>query len=76
MFWLFFTGAALVYLSVMQHSGFSRWLPWLGVSAGVLGLFTNVGTYFVALLGAASVLALFLLIVWFMGIGISLYRAK
>ena len=75
-FWLFFTCAAIAYLPIMRGSGFGRWLPWLGVFTGAIGLITNVGTYFAAALGAASVLALLLLIVVFFGLGVSLVRAK
>lgn len=74
-FWLFFAWSAVLWLGLMRGRLFPRWLPWVGLGAGLLGVMGTVGSVVVFELEYLSPLALLVLVAWFIGLGVSLLRS-
>ncbi len=70
-FWLFFAWSA----GVMRDRLFPRWLAWVGLGAALLGVIGTVGGVVVPVLEFLSPMALLVLVVWFIGLGVSLLRS-
>lgn len=75
-FWLFFAWSAALWFGLMRNTVFPRWLAWVGLAAAVVGVISMVGGLVVATLEMISPLGLLLLVVWFIGLGISLLRSS
>jgi hypothetical protein len=73
-FWLFFAWSAVLWFRLM-HDFFPRWLAWVGLGAALLGVISTAGGRLVPGLEAASPLALLVLVVWYVGLGVSLLRS-
>lgn len=75
-FWLFFTWSAVLWLGLMRDRLFLRRLAWVGLGAALLGVIGTVGGVVVPELEYISPLALIVLVVWFVGLGVSLLRSS
>lgn len=74
-FVVFFVWAAVLWFGLMRESLFARWVRWVGLGAGVFGVISTVGSAIIPALGPITVVALLLLIAWFVGLGVSLLRS-
>jgi len=75
-FWLFFASSAILWFGLMRGRLFPRWQAWVGLGAGLLGVIGTVGGVVVPGLEYLSPLALLVLVVWFIGLGVSLLRSS
>ncbi len=75
-FWLFFASSAILWFGLMRGRLFPRWLAWVGLGAGLLGVLATVGGVVVPELEYFAPLALLVLVVWFIGLGASLLRSS
>ena len=74
-FYLFFGWSAVLWFGLTRASLFARWVPWVGLGAGLVGVIAAVGGVVVPTLEFLTLLADILLIVWFVGLGVSLLRS-
>lgn len=75
-FWFFFAWPAVLWLGLMRDRLFPRWLAWVGLGAALLGVISTVGGVVVPELEYLSPMALIVLVVWFIGLGVTLLRSS
>jgi hypothetical protein len=73
-FWLFFGVALALYAMAMLRAAFPRWLAIFGLLIAFVAMVGAIGSVAIIELSFLEFAALILLSVWFIGIGIKLYR--